>query len=134
MFRIHEHQVAHFARRLRASFERRMAAWLREAYADNFAEMPDDELASWVSAAVDEALAHGFVTEPDVAALMLVFLVIGVDAGETTPWAREVLADRRLAPEGKVKELVARARERGVPGIDAVAFDDEERPAREEQA
>lgn len=130
MFRIHEHQIAHFERKLRASFERRMTAWLCEAYPDSFAGATEDEVAGWVSAAVDKATMHGFVTEGDVAALMLLFLVIGVDADETTPWAREVLADRRLQPEGKVKELVTRARERGVPGIDAVVLED----AREEEA
>lgn len=124
MFRIHEPQVAHFARRMRRDFERRMASWLREAYADAFAEMGDDEVASWVSAAIDKALQYGIRTEPEVAALMTMLLVLGLDADETTPWVREVLADRGLLAEGKVRTLGERARAHAVPGIDAVLWDD----------
>lgn len=129
MFRIHEHQVEHFARKLRGSFERRMAAYLKDGWADCFDGMSDDEIGAWVSEGVGKAVRYGIRTEPEVASLLLLFLVLGVDADETTPWAREVLADRALQADGKVKELAARARENGVPGIDAVVFDDEPAPS-----
>jgi hypothetical protein len=132
MFRIHEHQVEHFARRMRAGFERRMTAWLEEAYPDAFAGMADADVARWVSAGVDEAMRHDVQTEPEVAALLLLFLVLGVDAAETTPWVAEVLRDRGLAAPGKVKTLAARARARGVPGIEAVILDDDAPPAIQE--
>ena len=125
MFRIHEHQIAHFERKLRADFERRMAAWLKEAYPGSFAGMPDEDVALWVSAAVSKAVQYGIQTEPEVAASMLLFLVLGVDADETTPWAREVLRDRGLSADGKVRTLVERARALGVPVIEAVALDDD---------
>lgn len=126
MFRIHEHQIAHFERRMRADFERRMSAFLRETYPDSFAEMTDGDVAEWVSAAIDKAVRYDVTTEPEVAALMMLFLVIGVDADETTPWAREVLVDRALLADGKVKRLAARAREHEVPGIEAVVIDEAE--------
>jgi hypothetical protein len=131
MFRIHEPQTDHFARKLRADFERRMVDWLRSAYPSTFAEATDDDVAGCVSITVDKALRYGVTTEPEVAALMLVLMVLGPDADESTPWAREVLCDRRLTADGKVRALIAEARAHGVLGIEAVVLDDEP-PAPEE--
>ena len=120
MFRIHEHQIEHFARRQRLDFERRMGDYLKEFYAGSLAGMTDDEIAQWVAAAIRKAVRYGIETEPEVAALMLLMLVLGVDLDETTPWAREVLADRRLLAEGKIKTLIALAREHRIEGIEDV--------------
>lgn len=124
MFRIHEHQIEHFARKLRADFERRMAAYLKASYADCVEGMTDEEIALWVSAAADTAVQHGIKTEPEVASLMLLLLVLGLDVEETAPWAHEVLTDRALRPEGKIAKLTELARANGVPGIEAVVFDE----------
>ncbi|APR74747.1 Hypothetical protein A7982_00093 [Minicystis rosea] len=131
MFRIHEHQIQHFARKMRADFEGRMCGYLKDAYGDWLDGMEDDAIAVWVSAAVDKAIRYGVKTEPEIASLMLFLLVAGLDVDETTPWAREVLADRGMIPEGKVERLIELAREHRLPNIEAIAFED---PATEGEA
>ncbi len=122
MFRVRKDQMEWFARKARRSFVERMAGYLQEHFADCVDGLSPDDLRAWITGVVEKAERHGITTEPEVAQILLLFLVLGDDADETTPWVKEVLDDRELHGVGKVRRLVRRAREHDVPGIDEVVL------------
>jgi hypothetical protein len=124
MFLIRKEQMEFFARRQREGFVDRMTAYVRASFPACFGGMSRDEARAWVSAGVAKAERYGVDTEPEAAQLLLLLLLLGLDADETTPWVRAALSDRALAAPGKVRELVRLARDHETPGIDAVVLRD----------
>jgi len=120
VLRILKEQMDTLAARTRNRFVAKMAAYLREHFAACVDEMSREQLDEWVGDAVAAAAKHGVTTEPEVAQLVLLFLVIGLDADETTPWAADTLRDRDLVGVGKVRRLAQLAREHGVAGVEDV--------------
>jgi hypothetical protein len=120
VLRILKEQMDTLAAKTRSRFVAKMCAYLREHFAACVDEMSADELTEWVGDAVAAAEKHGVTTEPEVAQLVLLYLVIGLDADETTPWAAEALRDRDLVGVGKVRRLARLAREHGVAGVEEV--------------
>lgn len=119
VLRILKEQMTVLAAQTRRRFVARMAAYLREHYPASVDELSRAELEAWVSDAVAVAERYRVTMEPEVAQLVLLLLVLGVDADETAPWVREVLADRDLVGMGKVRTLARIARERA-PGVESV--------------
>jgi hypothetical protein len=120
VLRILKEQMTVLAAQTRRRFVARMAAYLRQHFTDSVDEMTREELESWVSDAVAVAERYRITTEPEVAQLVLLLLLLGVDADETTPWVKPVLRDPDLVGRGKVRALAAEARARDVPGVDEV--------------
>jgi hypothetical protein len=120
MFRIKKEQMDHFAANTRRRFEDKTAAYLRAEHGQRVAHLKGDALAEWVHAAVDKASRFGVGTEPEATQLLLLLLLLGLDADERLPWAREVLTNRDLVALGKVRRLVRRARQHDVAGLDDV--------------
>jgi hypothetical protein len=120
MFRIHEAQMEALGARSRARFVAMMAGYVEEHFAYMADATSREELEGWVSAAVDVAERHGVTTEPEAAQLVLLLLVLGLDAEETTDWVGGALRNRDLAGVGKVRKLVHLAREHGIEGIEDV--------------
>lgn len=111
-------QVERFAEKDRADFLARMASYLRVHYADLLPAGVD--LDAWLADGLRTSLRFGVDTEPEVAQLLLLFLVLGIDAPDRLPWVREVLRDRALLPIGKMRKLLALARANEIPAIDEV--------------
>lgn len=120
MLRILKEQMTVLAAQTRRRFVARMAAYLRQHFTDSVDEMTREELEAWVSDAVAVAERYRITTEPEVAQLLLLLLVLGVDADETTPWVKSILRDPDLVGRGKVRALAAEARARELPGVDEV--------------
>lgn len=120
MLRILKEQMETLGARTRGRFVAKMSAYLREHFAACVDEMSAEELDAWVTDAVAAAEKHGVTTEPEVAQLLLLYLVLGIDVEETTPWARDALRDRDLVGVGKVRRLAQLAREHGVDGVEDV--------------
>lgn len=132
MFRVHEAQLAWFGDKARRDFVARIGAYLEQHFARCVRAMKHEEVLAWVSEATAKAERYGVTTEPEVAQLVLLFLVLGVDADETTPWVREALETPGLYPAGKVRRLVELARERGATGVEQVLMARFQREAFEE--
>ena len=124
MFRIRREQLDFFADKTRRAYVEKMSAWLREAYPECVGAMSRGELETWVTAAVHKAESYRVVMETDVAQLMLLFMILGLDADERLPWLGETLARRDLEGIGKVRKLVAEAREKNVAGIESVVLEE----------
>jgi hypothetical protein len=120
MLRIREEQMVALGKRTQARFLAMMEAYLRQHFTRWIAALSDADLRGWLAHALDTAARHGVTTEPEAAQLILLFLVLGVDAEERLPWARDVLSARHLAPVGKVKKLIVLAREHRTAGIEHV--------------
>ena len=120
MFRIKKEQMDFFTEKTRRKFVDKMTAYLRANFPQKVRPMNAEALETWVTAGVAKANRYRVTTEPEVAQLLLLFLVLGADADEAHPWVREVLVDRDLYALGKIRRLVRRARERGVVGLDEV--------------
>ncbi len=118
MFRIRSAQMERLGAGTRARFVAMMCDYLREYFPRWVGGLNDPGLTAWVAAARDKADRYGVRTEPEAAQLILLFIVIGLDADETTPWAEEVLADDSLVALGKVRALVRLAREHEISGVD----------------
>jgi hypothetical protein len=104
----------------RRGYVKRMADYLAESYRERVAQKSRPELEAWVAAAVAKAERYGVVMEKPVAQLMLLLLVLGDDADERLPWMRDALDDESLADLGKLRKLVALAREHAAPDIEQV--------------
>ena len=120
MFRIHEAQMEALGARSRARFVAMMAGYVDEHFAYMTDATSREELEGWVSAAVAVGERHGVTNEPETAQLVLLLLVLGLDAPETTDWVAETLGNRDLAGVGKVRKLVHLAREHDIEGIEDV--------------
>jgi hypothetical protein len=120
MFRIHKVQLEFFEREARARYLSRLRLFLESDYPECFDEMSPDEVAEWVASAVAVCDRYGVTTERDATQLVLLLLLVGIDADRTVPWMGEVLRDAALLPVGKIRSLLARAREEGIEGVDDV--------------
>jgi hypothetical protein len=120
MFRISRQQFDDMADKTRQDFVRMMDNYLREHFAEWVPGMPKADCESWVRAALAKCERHAITAESEAAQLILLFLVLGLDADESTPWVQEVLTDRELLPIGKLRKLVRLAREQGINQVDDV--------------
>lgn len=120
MFRIHRSQLEFFERQARERYLARLRSFLESSFPECFEEMSPEEIDAWILAAVGVCDRYGVTTERDATQLVLLLLIVGVDADQTLPWMREALADADLVPEGKLRLLLAKAREEGVLGVDDV--------------
>jgi hypothetical protein len=119
MFQIRKEQMAFFERREREGFLDRMASYLASAHPRRFEGQTPEGIRGWVSGAIDKARRFGVDTEPEAAQLVLLFLLLGLDADQRLPWAREALLDPGLLPLGKLRRLVRLLREHRVDGVDS---------------
>lgn len=122
MLRIQQAQIEWFARKSQADFIARMAGWLREEHAASIESIRD--LEGWLRRVVDRALASDVTNEPEVAQLMLLYMLVGLDSKEHAAWIDPVLRDRKLLAVGKMRKLVAEARTRGVERVDEIDITD----------
>ena len=120
MLRIRDEQMQHLAKRTKRRFVGMLEEHLRAHYTRWVAPMSDQQLRGWVEYALGKAELYGVTTEPEAAQLILLLLVLGVDADERLPWVKETLGSKTLAPVGKVKKLVAQAREQRVEHVEHV--------------
>lgn len=120
MFRIHRSQLEFFERQARERYLAKLRAFLESDYPECFDDMSDSEIDAWILAAVGVCDRYGVTTERGATQLVLLLLLVGIDAEETLPWMREALSDPALVPEGKMRVLLAKAREEGVEGVDDV--------------
>jgi hypothetical protein len=120
VFRIKKEQMEFFNEKTRAAFRRRMTSYLRESYAECVVSMSDAELDAWVDEVLRKAEKHRVRAEPDVAQLMLLFLLLGSDADERHDWVADALSNRNLNGAGKVRRLVRFAREHDVDALESV--------------
>ena len=120
MFRIKKEQMEFFNEKTRLAFRRRMTTYLRESFAECVAAMSDAALDEWVDDVLRRAEKHRVRAEPDVAQLMLLFLLLGSDADERIDWVTEALSNRNLNGAGKVRRLVRFAREHDVDALESV--------------
>ena len=70
--------------------------------------------------ATTRAQSWRFEVELDTTQLALILLSFGMDAREKHPFVDEALADRDLAPIGKVRKILSEARALGHSGVDAI--------------
>jgi hypothetical protein len=124
MLRILNEQMDWFAQKARKEFVATMADYLEDNFSDCIDEMSRADLLTWVSDATRKAEQYGVTTEPEVAQLILLLLLLGVDADETTPWVKDTLSDGSLYAVGKVRKLVRLAREQGITGINSVVVEE----------
>jgi hypothetical protein len=97
VFRIKKEQMEFFNEKTRLAFRRRMTTYLRESFAECVAAMSDAALDEWVDDVLRRAEKHRVRAEPDVAQLMLLFLLLGSDADERIDWVTEALSNRNLS-------------------------------------
>ncbi len=120
MFRIKRDQMEHFNTKTRMKFSRMLTEYLRAEFADWVQGLTEPELFAWVDACVQKADSYRVRTEPEVAQLVLFFLLLGSSADEELDWVRETLRHRDLAAVGKIRRLIAGARAREIEGLDSV--------------
>jgi hypothetical protein len=120
LLRILKEQMEALGARTRTRFVQKITDYLLQHFKACFDEMSRADVEAWVGAGIDKAEKYGITTEPEVAQLLLLFLVLGLDADETTPWVAEVLRDRELVGLGKVRKLSREAREREIEGVESV--------------
>ena len=120
MFRIKRDQMEHFNTKTRTKFSRMLTEYLRAEFADWVKDLTEPELFTWVDACVQKADGYRVRTEPEVAQLVLLFLLLGSSADEELEWVGETLRHRDLQAVGKVRRLIAGARAREIDGLDSV--------------
>jgi hypothetical protein len=120
MLRIPRQQFELLAEKTRRDFVHMMDTYLRKHFPEWVRKMPDGDCEAWVRAALVKCERHAITTEPEVAQLMLLFLILGLDADESTPWVREILTDQDLLPIGKLRKLIRLARSQGLDRVDEV--------------
>lgn len=123
MLRIRKEQMDWFADKTRRAYMDQLVAYLEESHAARFARGEGtlrQRVTRFAEAAVAKADELGFSIQYDATQLVLMLLLLGLDAEEKHDFVRAVLRDRTLIPRGKVRTLVAEARERGIQGVDEV--------------
>ena len=100
-------QIQAFTHYMTANFEDRLILHLREAYPEEVWEIPPDELSETVRRAMDRAMAHGLVTEGDVAGFVDLTFELGPDfeSDENYDWAANILHDPNLDGTRKIKRI-----------------------------
>jgi hypothetical protein len=122
MFRIRREQLDFFGDRTRENYVAKMSAWLLDAYPECVGKLSNAELSDWVLASTKKAESYGVVMETDVAQLMLLFMILGLDADVHHDWMRVTLSRKDLVGVGKMRKLVSDARARNVAGIESIAL------------
>jgi hypothetical protein len=125
MLRIQQHQLKSFADETRRGFVRMMDAYLREHFTGWVRKLPREDCETWVRAALAKCELYDVTTEPEAAQLILLLLILGLDADDSTPWVRETLGDGSLLPIGKVRKLIRLARAQGVNHLDDIVLHDD---------
>ncbi len=99
-----------------------MTPYLRTHFADLVQGIP--ALDDWIAARVDEALHWDVKDEPVVAPAIRCSLRVALQRyGDVhDAWIASVMEDRYLLAVGKVRKLVAQAREHGLIDVDRVDF------------
>jgi hypothetical protein len=120
MLRIGEAQVRQFTELIQRDFVSMMTSYLRDNFPNWMEPLSDEELRSWVELGLAAAERYEISHEPEVAQVILLFLVLGVDAGEATPWVSSILTNPDLAAAGKVRKLITTARSQRIEGIEHV--------------
>lgn len=118
-FRILERQMVALGRETQQAFCEKMASYLRNNLPAFVNRIGEQRLQRWVNDAVALAHTHDIDTEPEVAQLMLLATVLGVDAAQKHPWVGEILANDALLPSGKLVALCVEGGRR-VPEIASV--------------
>jgi len=122
MLRIHADQMEWFAKKAQRDFVARMSGYLREHYADLITPIPD--LGAWIMRVIERSFRAKVTTEPEIAQLMLFFLILEGAPEQMPSWVDPILQDRDLHPVGKARLLVAEARRREVPLVDEIDITD----------
>ena len=104
-FRILESQMLALGRETQRAFCQKMERYLRENLPAFVNRIGEQRLERWVDDAVAVAHAHDIDTEPEVAQLMLLLTVLGVDADRKHAWVGEIVANDALLPSGKLVAL-----------------------------
>lgn len=120
MFRIKRDQMEHFNTKTRTAFSRMLATYLRESFAEWVVDLSEPELFAWVDGCVTTCDKNRVRTEPEVAQVVLLFLLLGSSAADELEWFGTTLRHRDLQAVGKVRRLISEARRHGVEGLDAV--------------
>ena len=123
MFRIRREQLDWFGEKTRREFVAKISAWLLDAYPECVGDLSRTALEKWVGACVEKAEHYGVVMEPEVAQLILFFMILGIEADADLPWVKETLESRDLEGIGKVRRLIASARENQVQGIESIVLE-----------
>jgi hypothetical protein len=124
MFRIRRAQIDWFDDKTRRDFVAKISRWLADAYPECVANLSTRQRDGWVAACVIKAERYGVVMEPEVAQLLLVFLILGDDADERLGWVKDTLTNRDLVGVGKVRRLVEEARAQAIPGAESIVLED----------
>jgi len=123
MFRIRREQLDWFGEKTKREFVAKISAWLRDAYPECVGDLSSSALEKWVGACVEKAEHYRVVMEPDVAQLILLFMILGIEADADLPWVKETLENRDLEGIGKVRRLIASARQNQIQGIESIVLE-----------
>lgn len=123
MFRIHDAQMEFLNRRERSIYLQRLQAYLQSNYPECFDEMTADEVREWIAQAIAICDKFGMKTEFAATQLVLLLLVLGTNATDKYTWFLEVVNDRDLSAEGKLRLLFRRARAENIEGVNDVMLD-----------
>lgn len=123
MLLIRKEQLEHFRAKGTRRYVERLADYLLEDFAaqcEAAGLRNRAAVVAFAAAATDKAQAWGFDRELDTTQLALILLRFGLDAREKVDFVGAALAHRGLVPLGKVRKILAEARERELPGVDAI--------------
>lgn len=114
MLKIREEQLETFSKSELRRFVQRAAAHLRERAPERFVEKTAGEVEALAGVAVDQARAHGILSERDLVGLLeLLVAVNGIDdlegARRRFPWMDAILSDGWIPPARKVEMIRKRA-------------------------
>jgi hypothetical protein len=104
---IRAEQMEVFSTYMLQQFELRMAAYLREAFADATAKLTDEALQAHVHSGVLKAEGFEITTEGDIRRFLEHVTLRGLDIerNRQTPWVAEALKDPTLTGTEKVNRL-----------------------------
>jgi hypothetical protein len=115
MFRIRKSQLEHFGARAQEGFEARMATYFREAFPRESSHL---DLEAWIARNVRRAVERKIELEQDVAQYLLLCLRLGEDAPRERPFIDEVLRQKNLEADGKLRKIVEHLRQQKTADLD----------------
>ena len=104
--------MAALERDVRARFEGKMVAHLREFFPTRCATLGERGVREAVTRGVDRAGRHGFVVYGDVCSYLELAFAFGEGFDDEEPWAAEILAQPFAHADSKMKCLYAAAERR----------------------